>query len=304
MSGATRTVSRSRAIHYGLKEEAVGARVCEPCHCRCVRSRYTRCPVPTCPGPRVRAKRLRHLPPRWHDLSLELKRPLMEEFEIPSELSKCCLACFKRITRRLETVVEGGLAPEPTEEEAARFRSLLREHGTAWDRIAAVSGRTPASLKAFYFTYRKKLQLDTSVGDRPASGPRSSTEDSTLSSADTDTASGGSPARAPPAQPAPAPRTDAVAPRRPRRDEYDSSATETADEENDAPSAKIIPPTSVPTVVSSCAAVSAVSSPVTTTRSTAAPQTVRDVVLNLIEISLTRDSQPQHPSIKPHQIKR
>lgn len=77
--------------------------------------------------------------------------------EIPSELSKCCLACFKRITRRLETVVEGGLAPEPTEEEAARFRSLLREHGTAWDRIAAVSGRTPASWKAFYFTYRSVL---------------------------------------------------------------------------------------------------------------------------------------------------
>jgi hypothetical protein len=77
---ATRTVSRSRAAHYGLQEDAAGARVCEPCHCRCVRSRYTRCPVPTCPGPRVRAKRLRHLPPRWHDLTLEMKRPLMDEF--------------------------------------------------------------------------------------------------------------------------------------------------------------------------------------------------------------------------------
>lgn len=80
------------------------------------------------------------------------------------------------------------------------------------------------------------------VGDRPASVPRlSSSEDSALSSADTDTASGGSPATPNTAAtaPAPAPRTDAVAPRRPRRDEYDSSATETADEENDAPSAKV-----------------------------------------------------------------
>ncbi|KAF9408087.1 hypothetical protein HW555_012109, partial [Spodoptera exigua] len=305
----TLTITPVSAVHYGLKEEAVGARVCEACHSRCVRSRYTRCPVPTCPGPKVSPKRLRHLPPRWHDLSLEQKRPLMEEFEIPSELSKCCFVCHKTITKRLEALVEGGSAPEPTEEEAARFRALLREHGTAWDRIAAVSGRTPASLKAFYFTYRRKLQLDTLVADRPASARCSSSEDSALSSADTDTASGGSPARAPPAQPAPAPRTDAVAPRRPRRDEYDSSATETADEENDAPSAKIVPPTSIPTAVSaatSCSPVTVVSSGTTTVpvvnRMTGAPQTVRDVVLNLIEISLTKDMPSQHPGIK-HQIK-
>lgn len=92
IAGATRTVSRSRAIHYGLKEDAEGARVCEPCHCRCVRSRYTRCPVPTCPGPRVRAKRLRHLPPRWHDLSLELKRPLMDEF---GKIFQCICSVIK-----------------------------------------------------------------------------------------------------------------------------------------------------------------------------------------------------------------
>ncbi|XP_028174693.1 flocculation protein FLO11-like [Ostrinia furnacalis] len=148
---ATRTVSRARAAHYGLQEEAAGARVCEPCHCRCVRSRYTRCPVPTCPGPRVRAKRLRHLPPRWHDLSPALKRPLLEELQIPSELSKCCLACFKRITRRLESA---GESAEPSEEEVSRFRALLREHGTAWERAGAAAGRSPAALKAFYFTYR------------------------------------------------------------------------------------------------------------------------------------------------------
>ncbi|XP_037292583.1 uncharacterized protein LOC115455707 isoform X3 [Manduca sexta] len=333
MPGATRTVSRSRAVHYGLKEDAVGLRVCEPCHCRCVRSRYTRCPVPTCPGPRVRAKRLRHLPPRWHDLSSDLKKPLMDEFQIPSELSKCCLACFKRITRRLETVGEGGAAPEPTEEEAARFRSLLRDHGTAWDRIASVSGRTPASLKAFYFTYRKKLQLDSLVGERLPTAARSSSSESGVSSGDTDTASAGSPRPPappqhprPPAQPS-GPRTDAVAPRRTRRDEYDSSATETADEENDAPTTKILPPSSIPLPVStpassapsplptsvvssvSSASVSSVSSvaSVSVTNATrngpAPPQTVRDVVLNLIEFNLTRDSKPVPPPIKPHQLK-
>lgn len=85
-------------------------------------------------------------------------------------------------------------------------------------------------------TNRKKLQLDTSVADRPSLPRSTSSEDSALSSADTDTASGGSPA--PPA-PAPAPVADAAQPRRTRKDEYDSSATETADEENDTPTAKV-----------------------------------------------------------------
>ncbi|KAG7303338.1 hypothetical protein JYU34_011827, partial [Plutella xylostella] len=143
---------------------ALGARVCEACHVRCVVSRYTWCPVASCVTPKVRAKRLRHLPPRWHDLPPDVKRPLCDEFNIPSELSKCCLACFKRITRRLETIGEPTL--EPTEEEASRFRTLLREHGTAWDRMAASCGRPPASLKAFYFTYRKRFQLDALVAER------------------------------------------------------------------------------------------------------------------------------------------
>lgn len=132
---------------------------------------------------------------------------------------------------------EGGAAPEPSDDEAAGFRTLLREHGTAWERMSAASGRTPASLKAFYFTYRKKLQLDALLSERqPSRG--SETDDSILSSGDTDTASAESP-RPPPQPGPPGPRTDAAAPRRHRRDEYDSSATETADEENDAPTAKV-----------------------------------------------------------------
>ncbi|XP_063833286.1 nucleolar and coiled-body phosphoprotein 1-like [Ostrinia nubilalis] len=314
---ATRTVSRARAAHYGLQEEAAGARVCEPCHCRCVRSRYTRCPVPTCPGPRVRAKRLRHLPPRWHDLSPALKRPLLEELQIPSELSKCCLACFKRITRRLESA---GESAEPSEEEVSRFRALLREHGTAWERAGAAAGRSPAALKAFYFTYRKKYQLETCLAGAAAerlSTARSSSDETGGSSADSE---GAGPGGAPPAPapPLPGPRTDAAAPRRPRRDEYDSSATETADEENDAPSAKILPPTSLPPVSSAppstpCSVAPAATGPTGPTGPNggagalrngphAAPLTVRDVVLNMIEISLTKNKQPA-PAQKPNQLK-
>lgn len=91
--------------------------------------------------------------------------------------------------------------------------------------MSAASGKPAASLKAFYFTYRKKLQLGAALG-----GQRAETEtDSPPSSGDTDTASADSP-RPPPL---PGPRTDAAAPH------YDSSATETADEENDSPTSKV-----------------------------------------------------------------
>lgn len=304
--GAARAVSKSMAHYYGLNEDfnanGTTPRVCEVCHCRCVRSRYSTCSVPSCPGPRVRAKRLRHLPPRWHDLSTELKRPLMDEFQIPSELSKCCLACFKRITRRLETL--GEPVQEPSEEEASRFRALLREHNNDWEKMSAATGRTPASLKAFYFTYKKKFQLDMPAD---SSGCRqwTSVSECSSSSADTDLADevpdpGSGPApmvpdgemtdsASPPAPPVVRPR---------RKDEYDSEATETADEENDTPTNK-----SAPTAVTSAPSVSVTltcaSAQAQRNGPPATPLTVRDVVLNMIEISLMKNTKPTPPLVKP-----
>ncbi|CAK1541856.1 unnamed protein product [Leptosia nina] len=294
-ANATRCVTPSNAKQYGLDGASAGEKVCEGCHCQFVRARRSRCTVRTCSNPRT--KRLRHLPPRWHDLSLDAKKPIVDEFKIPSTLSKCCLTCFKRITRRLDAI-EGGGAPEPTEEEISRFKGFLREYGTSWDKMATASGRPPASLKAFYFTYRRKLQLDTSLTERqPIKG--SDSDDSLVSSGDTDTASAGSP-RPPPL---PGPRTDAVAPRRHRRDEYDSSATETADEENEAPSAKTAANgVSAASVVNAVSGVSAVTVASSTPCVTAHPLlTVRDVVSNMIEVSLMKNSRPPLHSLPPKQ---
>lgn len=38
----TRPVARKHASHYGLREDTLppGARVCKPCHCKCVRYRF------------------------------------------------------------------------------------------------------------------------------------------------------------------------------------------------------------------------------------------------------------------------
>lgn len=57
----------------------VGSLVCEACHGRCVVSRYPQCGVGNCSGARGRARRLRHLPPRWYDLSTETRHQISTE---------------------------------------------------------------------------------------------------------------------------------------------------------------------------------------------------------------------------------
>lgn len=78
----SRPLPRSHAPQYGLREEEVtpGARVCNTCRCKSVRSRYTQCPLPTCPNAKGRIKRLRPLPGKWTELPLEIKDPIIAEF--------------------------------------------------------------------------------------------------------------------------------------------------------------------------------------------------------------------------------
>lgn len=82
------------------------ARVCNGCRCKSVRSRYTHCPLPACPNPRGRVKRLRSLPHRLQEMPPELREPLLAEFRVPGGVTKCCSACFNRIQRRLGPVEE------------------------------------------------------------------------------------------------------------------------------------------------------------------------------------------------------
>lgn len=57
-----------------------GARVCNTCRCKYVRSRFTACPLPTCPNSKDRVKRLRSLPKRWNELPQNVRDPIIEEF--------------------------------------------------------------------------------------------------------------------------------------------------------------------------------------------------------------------------------
>lgn len=98
--------------------------------------------------------------------------------EIPAQVSKCCLACFNRITRRLAPHLQDSASAQSedgdhsscqqlrwTEEETEAAKSAIREHGTNWAKVAEKVGsnKTQHQCKNFYFNYRKKLGLDNLV---------------------------------------------------------------------------------------------------------------------------------------------
>ncbi|XP_037077120.1 nuclear receptor corepressor 1-like [Pollicipes pollicipes] len=64
--GQSRPLPAAHAASYGLSERDLpgDARVCAACRCRSVKRRYShvKCPIPTCPTPKFRVKRLRPLP--------------------------------------------------------------------------------------------------------------------------------------------------------------------------------------------------------------------------------------------------
>ncbi|XP_029169964.1 uncharacterized protein LOC114939718 isoform X3 [Nylanderia fulva] len=223
-SAHSRALPRSQASQYGLREDQVpaGARVCNTCRCKAVRGRYTTCPLPGCPNlnsSKSRIKRLRALPSKWLDLPLEIREPIAQEFQIPNNATKCCSACFSRISRRLAPHLTGGTeasedgtdARQWTDEELDLLRKALREYGTNWPKIAEqIPGKTSQQCKSYYFAYRKKFSFDQVVSehytllgeerrppyvtDEEESGSSTSSCDELAVHDSSDTASAGSPA--------------------------------------------------------------------------------------------------------------
>lgn len=96
--------------------------------------------------------------------------------EIPNNATKCCSACFSRISRRLAPYLTGGteasedgadpLLRQWTDEELEQLRKALREYGTNWPKIAEqIPGKTSQQCKNYYFAYRKKLSFDQVVSE-------------------------------------------------------------------------------------------------------------------------------------------
>lgn len=161
--GQSRPLTKSNCDQYGIKENELTAetRVCSSCRFKSVRRR---CPIPTCKTPKRKVKRLRPLPSKWSEVTVDVKESIIAELQIPAEVNKCCSACFNRIARKLGTHSipdENTETSRWTEEEMEIAKRGLQEHGTDWKSISdMVQTKTKEQCKNFYFNYKRKLGLE------------------------------------------------------------------------------------------------------------------------------------------------
>lgn len=169
----SRVLPRSQVAQYGLSESDVqsGDRVCNNCRCKAVRHRYKpnkQCPIPTCPAKKARVKRLRPFPAIWKDLSEDRREAIMAKYQIPPTATKCCTACFNRINRRLSPNASLDTPDDPgsdttrwTDEEIDTMKKAIAEHGTDWRKLSErINTKSDLQCRNFYFNFRKKYGLD------------------------------------------------------------------------------------------------------------------------------------------------
>lgn len=169
----SRPLPRTQVAQYGLSESDVhpGDRVCNTCRCKSVRHRYKpskQCPIPTCPAKKARVKRLRPFPAIWKDLSEDRREAIMAKYQIPPTATKCCTACFNRISRRLSPNTSLDTPDDPssdttrwTDDEIDTMKKALIEHGTDWRKLSErINTKSDLQCRNFYFNFRKKYGLD------------------------------------------------------------------------------------------------------------------------------------------------
>ncbi|KAF6215833.1 hypothetical protein GE061_000168 [Apolygus lucorum] len=178
-SSISRALPKSQASQYGLKEEDVpsDARVCNLCRCKALRSRFTNCPVSSCPNAKMqRVKRLRSLPIKWVDLIPSVREQLQAEFGMDETLTKCCSLCYNRIVRKISASMDvssfmtskGKMNQARcsilnwSDEEIQRLKDGLKHNGINWSQVADVVGgvKTPQQCMTFFYKYMKKLNLE------------------------------------------------------------------------------------------------------------------------------------------------
>ena len=176
----SRAITKAQATQLGLKEEDIkddSSRVCNKCWCSTLKKKHV-CPVESCTSNKGRNRaKLRHLPSKWADLDSKSKEVIMAEFQLPEGSKKVCTTCFTRITRRISQLdVNGGDVGSDnakkdkdesvnwTDVEIESARVSLKNNGTNWSKMSEmIKGKTEEQCKKFFYSQRKRLQLDKLV---------------------------------------------------------------------------------------------------------------------------------------------
>lgn len=101
----TRKLKKSKCHWYGISEESIteGARVCNSCESKSVRSRFKNCPVPFCIYFKENnTRKLYNFTPRFLHLNEEEKNSIYKELNIPTSVTKCCVKCYTLILKKLK----------------------------------------------------------------------------------------------------------------------------------------------------------------------------------------------------------
>ena len=104
----------------------------------------------------------------------------MSELQLPEGAKKVCTTCFTRITRRIAQLdnetgasssadnvkKEKDEAVQWTDTEIDAAKTSLKNAGTSWSKMTeAVKSKTEKQCKEFFYSQRKRLQLDKLVAE-------------------------------------------------------------------------------------------------------------------------------------------
>uniref|UniRef100_A0A915CP62 SANT domain-containing protein n=1 Tax=Ditylenchus dipsaci TaxID=166011 RepID=A0A915CP62_9BILA len=101
---------------FDLADECVGGSnlsICAKCTNVANKNKAAnRCPLGTCMCGKRKMKPVRTVPEKFHSLSAENKRFIVNRLKLPPAATKCCTPCNKKITKEVENLLEGQLKEE------------------------------------------------------------------------------------------------------------------------------------------------------------------------------------------------
>lgn len=232
------------------------------------KGKYMQCPLGACHG-NGKERRLRDIPTKLFELPLSESSAIIEEFQIPKNITKCCSICLIKIRKCLNYLL---VDIKLSEMEINTMKQFLSDNGPMWNQLADLLKKPVKAIKSYYIHNKKRYSFEACLGEFHKSHPNADirieisddddTDVSNSSSDERDVNSDTASAESPSCQPSNSvtkenftieeqfvattkkskipPENDMLIPplnqppkRSKTQDEYDSSATETADEEND-----------------------------------------------------------------------